>query len=142
MNFDTRNLARAWATLALSAVLGLGLIACGGGGGSSDEDQITDLISNAIGNTDETLCTEAFTQNFTETISGEKGDKAIKDCESALKQDTSDNSGVKVTDIKVDGDTATAKATFTNTDNGSDSATFDLAKEDGNWKIDSTGGSS
>lgn len=113
-------------------------MACGGGSGS-DEDQITDLITTAVGSTDASLCTEAFTLKFVETFSdGKMGDEAISECETQLPKDTTENTDVEVTNVEVDGDAATADATFTNSEDGRVSASFSLADEDGDWKIDDT----
>ena len=103
-----------------ACVLVTGLIACGGGSDStdtgspsgSDEDQITTLITEAIESDDGSLCTNAFSEGFVENITGQKGDAAVKTCEKQLDADNSDNTDIEVTNIKVNGDKASASVKF------------------------------
>lgn len=127
------------ATLAIGA-LGGGLVACGGS--DSDEDKVTDAVTTALESNDEAICTESFTQDFVEEVSGEKGEAAVKNCEDSFKEDNSETTDIEVTNVKVDGDTATADASFTageGDDASEEKASFELAKEDGDWKIDGLG---
>ncbi len=136
------NLLRCLAAALIAGIFATGLVACGGGGdsdSSSADDQITAVITDAIEADDETLCTGAFSTGFVEEITGQKGQEAIDTCEKQLKADNSDNGEVKVTNIKVEGDKATADVTFEADTGGkkeSQSAKFDLVTEDGEWRID------
>jgi hypothetical protein len=127
-------------TLAVAgAVLlaGLGLAACGGsdsGGSNADEDQITQAIKAAATSGDPSACTTYQTQNFVEQTNDGTGEAAVRSCE----RDAADNpaDSVDVSEVEIDGDTATAKAKAT----GSvfDGQTLDIAlvKEGEQWKLD------
>ena len=113
------------------------LAACGGdnNGSSADEDQITAAITRAATSGDPAACTEAQTVKFDEqTNEPAKGQAAVRQCEKTAKDTAAEK--VEITDIQVDGDTATAKAKAT----GSifDGQTLDIAlvKENGQWKLD------
>ena len=118
--------------------LPLGLVACGGDNGSSeDEDQITAAIERAATSGDPAACTEVQTAKFTQQTSGEPSQSAaaaVKSCQRDASDTAADK--VEVTDIEVDGDSATAKAEAT----GSvfDGQTLDIAlvKEGDQWKLD------
>jgi adenine-specific DNA methylase len=130
---------RKLSVLAICA-LPLVLAACGGGsdsGSSADQDQITAAINAAATSGDPAACTKYQTLKFTEQTSGDeqtKGQAAVQACEKDAANSVADK--VDVTDIEVDGDSATAKAAVT----GSvfDGQTIDIAlvKEDGQWKLD------
>ncbi len=126
------RLARVLATLAAVAVLGAGLAACGGG--DSDEDTINDLIERAVIDSDADLCSENFTQAFVEETTGEKGDAAVAECEKQAGNVTTENTDLEVGDVEVDGDKATATATY-KADGEKGSVDFEFTKEDGTWKF-------
>jgi hypothetical protein len=118
------------------ALAAFGLAACGGdNGNSADEDQITQAIVAAATSGDPSACTKYQTQKFVEqTSGGATGQAAVKSCEKGAAETVADK--VDVSDIKVDGDNATATAAVT----GSifDGQTLDIAlvKENGQWKLD------
>ena len=126
------RLARALATMAAVAALGTGLAACGGG--DSDEETINDLIERAVIDSDAELCSENFTQAFVEETTGEKGDDAVAECEKQAGNVTTENTDLEVSDVEVDGDTATATATY-KADGEEGSVDFEFGKEDGTWKF-------
>jgi hypothetical protein len=130
MNMRNRSIA-----LGAGVLAALALVACGSSDSSDDEDQISAAIEKAATSGDPAACTEVQTQRFdAQTSGGSTGEAAVKQCQ----QDAADTAAdkVDVTDIEVDGDTATANAAAT----GSvfDGQTLDLAlvKEGDQWKLD------
>jgi predicted small secreted protein len=130
--------------VALAVLLAaFGLAACGGDddGSSEDEDQITAAIERAATTTDPAKCTEVQTANFAQQTDGEPGDspeEAVQKCQENAGDVPADS--VDVSEIEVDGDSATAKALVT----GSffDGQTLDLAliKDGDQWKLDEFNG--
>src|SRR5262245_53805225 len=128
---------RAVAAAAVVAVFAaFALAACGGGddASSEDQDQITQAINAAAASGDPSACTQYQTQRFLEQTNDGTGEAAVKSCEQDAADSVADS--VDVTDIEVDGDSATAKAAVT----GSvfDGQTLDIAlvKEGDVWKLD------
>jgi hypothetical protein len=110
--------------LTVAAVGGaLALAACGGS--SSDEDKIKDLVKKVDDNP------TALCENATKDLLAQLGGKA--GCEQLAKTDKSNGGDSKVTNVKVNGDTATATVTDKT---GPSTVTF--AKEDGDWKVKSS----
>jgi hypothetical protein len=115
------------------------LAACGGDDSSDDEDQITEAIELAAVSGDPKACTEAETQKFLEQIGeGDTGAAAVKGCQQNASETVGDE--VDVSDIEVDGDSATANAEVTG--GTFDGQTLDLAlvKEGDQWKLDEFNG--
>jgi hypothetical protein len=119
------------------------LAACGGNddGSSEDEDQITAAIDRAATSTDPAKCTEVETIKFIQETDADPGDspeEALRKCQEGAGDVPADS--VDVSEIEVDGDSATAKALVT----GSffDGQTLDLAlvKDGDQWKLDEFNG--
>jgi len=115
--------------------LPLVLAACGDSNdNSADEDQITAAITRSATSGDPAACTEVQTVKFDQQTNGGTGQAAVRSCQKSAEDTAADK--VEVTDIEVDGDTATAKAKAT----GSifDGQTLDVAlvKEGDQWKLD------
>jgi hypothetical protein len=113
-------------TTRLTAAVALGmsafaLAACGGG--SSDEDKITDIVVS-VGKDPAKLC-DHMAASVDKAIGGKDG------CLKAAKADGATDPDIKVDSVTVDGDTATAKVSGSNTN--TDSIKF--VKEDGDWKV-------
>jgi hypothetical protein len=123
--------------LGATALAALAFAACGDDG-NSDADQITEAIEAAAVSGEASACTEFQTQRFTEQTSNETGEAAVRSCE----QDAGNSAGdeIEVTNIEVDGDSATAEGAIT----GSffDGQTIDVAlvKEGDQWKLDELSG--
>jgi len=127
------------AALAALTIMPLALGACGGSDDdSADEDQITAAIEEAATSGDPAACTEVQTQNFLEQTVGATGEDAVAACEEDAGDTVADE--VEVSNIEIDGDTATADAAVT----GStfDGQTLDLAliKDGDQWKLDGFAG--
>src|SRR5688500_8759981 len=134
---DIRKLALLMA--ALTSVLVLA--ACGSDDSSDDssedEDQITEAIEFSATSGDPAACTEAQTANFTQQTSGGPGqsaEEAVASCKKQAADTPADE--VEVSNIEIDGDSATADAAVTG--NLFDGQTLDLAlvKEGDAWKLD------
>jgi hypothetical protein len=113
--------------------LALGLGACGGG--ESDEDKVIDVIETSAESNDPADCERLATQNLLEQVELSQGADAVKSCEENAKDDDDDEEA-EVSDVKVDGSTATAKVAITG--GGFDGQTAEMAvvEEDGDWKVD------
>lgn len=125
------RLAAIVAAMALAPVV---LAACGSSGNSDDEKQISAAIDAAATSGEASACTEVQTQKFTEQTSGGTGADAVKSCEKDAADSASDT--VEVSNIEVDGDTATAEATFGGGFIDGQTLTIDLVKDGDAWKLD------
>jgi len=120
---------------ALLLALALGLAACGGG--ESDEDKITTTIENAATSTDPAVCGETQTLAFMEqTSGGSSGKEAEKECEEETKSGEGQPDSVSVSNVKVDGENATADAAFKGGIFDAQTLEVALVEEDGDWKLD------
>jgi hypothetical protein len=120
--------------LGLLALAALTLSACGGG--SSDEDKIAETIETAATTNDPKNCTELETLSFVEQNSQQKGKAAIKACEEEAEAGEEEAEGANVSNVKVDGEKATAETEFEGGSLGSQSLEVALVEEDGTWKLD------
>ena len=113
--------------------LSLALVACGG---DSDEDQVTETIETSVKSSDPADCTELATQAFVEQTEFEQGEAAVKSCQESASETADDPDSVEISEVKVDGDRATAAVAFTG--GTFDGQTLDLSLvDDGSWKLDS-----
>jgi hypothetical protein len=118
----------------LLPVLGLGLAACGGS--ESDEDKVIDVIEKSAGSTDPADCERLATQNFLEQVELSQGAEAVKSCEENTEDDDEEAEEVEVSNVKVDGSTATAKVAITGGSFDGQTAEMQVVEEDGGWKVD------
>ncbi len=115
-------------------VSALAFAACGGSG--SNEAQIEDAIQTAATSTDPANCEALSTLAFMEQTEAEQGQAAIKACEADAKDGSNNPDTVTVTNVEVDGSTATADAAFTGGSFDGQTLTLALVQEDGDWKLD------
>jgi hypothetical protein len=131
--------------MAVVVLTSLGLAACGGGGddsstsvSSADQDGITKAIQALAVANDPSACTQYATQKFIDQTNGPaSGQAAVKACE----KDASSGQGaiadsVEVTDVQVDGTTATASAKATGSVFNGQTIKVSLVKDGGTWKLD------
>lgn len=125
------------AMLAVLVAAPLMLAACGGDdGGGDDEDQITEAIQVSATSTNPEDCTKLSTQTFMEQTQQATGEDAVAQCEADAEDDSDDPDSVEVSAVSVDGDSATADATFSG--GGFDGSTLSVAlvKEGDQWRLD------
>jgi hypothetical protein len=127
--------------LLLALALPLTLAACGGDddddGGGDDEAQITETIEASSTGTDPADCSTYATENFLDQLEVTTPDEtALESCEADAADPSGNPDSVEVSEISVDGDAATANASFSG--GGFDGSTFALAlvKEGDQWKLD------
>jgi ABC-type glycerol-3-phosphate transport system substrate-binding protein len=119
----------------LLLALTLGLAACGGGG-ESDEDKIASTIETAATSTDPAVCTETQTLKFMEQTASGTGKEAEKNCEKEAEEETNQPDSVTVSQVKVNGENATADAEFKGGTFDGQTLELGLVDEDGEWKLD------
>jgi hypothetical protein len=120
-------------------VIAAALVACGDDGNSQDEDDITAAIEFATASGDPAACTKAQTQRFTEQVADETtGEAAVKECERNAADPVADS--IEVSNIEVDGDSATAEGAITGTLFDGQTIAIVLVNEDGQWKLDEATG--
>jgi hypothetical protein len=110
------------------------LAACGGG--SDDEGGITGVITTSVKSTDPADCTKVETQRFVEQTEFSTGQEAITECRQDASDTSDDPDSVDVTDIKVDGDNASANVAFTGGSFGGSTLTVALVNDGDQWKLD------
>ena len=121
--------------LALLVLASLSLAACGGGG-SSAEDEITETIEKAATTSDPANCTELETLSFVEQNSQQKGQAALKACKEEAEAGEEQAEGVKVSNVSVNGEKATADVLFEGGSLGQQALKLALVEEEGTWKLD------
>lgn len=114
--------------------LGLGLVACGGGG-DSDEDKIVEVIETSVTSDDPAECKKLSTQAFLEQTQATEGAKALESCEENAKDTSEDPDSVEVSEVEVDGSSASANVAFTGGSFDGQILTLSLVDEDGDWKL-------
>ena len=120
----------------LALLLTLALSACGGGDDSGDAKQaVRDFVQATNDRDGDRLCGDLLSQEYMEKATGASGDQAKDACEQQLSL----IKGLKlrlvaVGNAEVDGDHATVRATIV-TGGQRQSRSFQLAKEDGSWKL-------
>jgi hypothetical protein len=118
--------------------MAMALTACGGGSSSSGGDEeaaIEKAITTSATTSDPSKCSEVQTQAFNETETGETGEAALKTCEEEAEAESEAAESVTVSNVSEDGDTATAEVAVTGGGLGGQSLEVELAKEDGDWKL-------
>jgi hypothetical protein len=123
--------------MAAGSMAAFTLAACGGDDNSEDEDQITETIELAATSGDPKVCTEAQTVNLIQQTSDEPGDspeQAVRQCEQDAANTPAEE--VDVTDIEIDGDSATAKAEVTGSFFDGQTLDLGLVKDGDQWKLD------
>jgi hypothetical protein len=117
--------------VAFALALSLGLAACGDDS-SEDEDDISAAIETVATEDDPSTCTELQTESFVSQTSG-----SLEACE---QDPSAEAESVEVSNVEVDGDSATADAAFTGGFLDGQTVTIGLANEDDQWKLDSLDG--
>lgn len=114
--------------------LAFGLVACGGG--DSDEDKIVEVIETSATGADPADCKELSTQAFLEQTELEQGAAAVESCEESAEDTSDDPDSVEVSEVEVDGSSASANVAFDGGNFDGQTLTVGLVEEDGDWKLD------
>jgi hypothetical protein len=124
------------ARIALVLALAVALSACGGGDDSKDVQQVVrDFVQATNARDGDRLCGDLLSQDYMEKATGAKGDKAEDACKDQL--DLIKGLKLRLVSVgaaKVDGDSAIVRATIA-TGGQRMTRRFELAKEDGSWKL-------
>lgn len=124
------------ASMVAAILAAFALAACGGDdGGSEDEDQITEAIEKSATEADPAACTEFQTQNFVEQTSGATGEEAVERCREGQQEEPLAES-VDVSEIEINGDSASAVAALNGGFIDGQSLELGLVDEAGQWKLD------
>jgi hypothetical protein len=115
-------------------VLAFGLVACGGG--ESDEDKVVEVIETSVTSSDPADCKKLATQAFLEQTEFEQGAAAVESCEESTKDTSDDPDSVEVSEVEIDGSSATADVAFNGGSFDSQTLSVALVEEDGDWKMD------
>jgi hypothetical protein len=118
----------------------LALSACGGGSSSSsgggDETAIEEAIETSATSTEPSKCTEVQTEAFNEAETGASGEAALKACEEETKSEEAEPAeSVTVSNISVNGESATAEVEIEGSALDGQGVEIGLAKEEGDWKL-------
>ncbi|HEY2053430.1 MAG TPA: hypothetical protein VGH14_05795 [Solirubrobacterales bacterium] len=118
-------------------VAALTLTACGGGSSSSGDEEgaIAEAVEKSATTSDPSKCTELQTQAFNEQEKATSGKDATKVCEEEAEEKTGVAESVDVSDIKVNGESATAQAEVHGSALNGQTVELELVKESGNWKL-------
>ncbi len=122
-------LGRRTGAVVASIVLAAGIAACGGDDSNSSEDEASAAAVEILSSQDPATC-ERLSDSFIETQYGASGEEGLAACEEGIVSgQVPDN--IEVTEITVDGETATGSIT-------SDQATadFTMVDSDGEWQLD------
>jgi hypothetical protein len=115
--------------LGLLAAALLAIAGCGG----NDEDDASSAAEEALTSTDPASCEELQTENYRQQIQLSKGEYALAACQQELSLSAADSA--EVTDVSVDGDTATVNVAHTGAAFDGQVLTYEMVKEDGQWKL-------
>lgn len=134
----SRTRAPRW-ILAIAAALTLA--ACGDEDGgdselSAEQEEIADVITTSVTSTDPADCTRLLTQAFVEQAQFETGAAAVQACEEEAPDTSDDPDSVEVSEVVVDGTTATADVSFTGSVLDGSTVTVALVREGEQWKLD------
>lgn len=125
--------------LPLLLIAALALAACGGGSsstsGGDEEGAIVEAIEKSATTSDPSKCTELQTQKFNEQEKAVSGKEATEVCEEEAEAQNSPAKSVDVSNVKVDGETATAEAAIGGSALNEQTVELELVKEGGAWKL-------
>ena len=120
----------------------LGLAACGGGDEGSGDGvaEVTAAIEEFETNSNPAACKTLATQGFLEQAEFNLGHEAVQRCEEDAERTVDDPSSMEITEVEVDGSSATADVAFEGGTLDGQTLAIALVEEGGRWKLDSTTG--
>ena len=118
------------------------LAACGDDDPTDVENAIRGWAKAANERDGKAFCNDYVTQDFAERVSGATGDNARDQCEKlfAATQPGLEITILDVSKIEIDGNEATALVRRQTTGSGAGNQLFRLTKEDGKFRVASSGG--
>jgi len=116
-------------------VAAFALSACGGSSDSSggDESAVETAIEESATSEDPKICSEFQTEAFNEFEY--PGGNALKECEEATESGASVAESVDVSNVEVNGESATAEVEVKGSGLDGQELEVEVAKEDGDWKL-------
>jgi hypothetical protein len=123
----------------LVVVSAVALAACGGSGGG-EEGKIEEAIETAATSTNPSKCTEVETQSFVEQNTQESGSAAVKKCEEEAESEEENAESAAVSNVKIEGESATADAAITGSPFDGQTLEVGLVEEEGKWKVNELAG--
>jgi hypothetical protein len=123
---------------AVALVAALGLVACGGGSGSSDDDQIRSVADRALTGNDPASCDELLTAHFVQTFYG----GSVEQCRKNAEETSTNPDSVDVTNISVNGEKASADIKLVGGPSDGQVLSAIFVKQGSQWKFDSVSTSS
>ncbi|HEV2790413.1 MAG TPA: hypothetical protein VGV69_03845, partial [Solirubrobacterales bacterium] len=100
------------------------------------EDKVVEVIETSATSTDPADCEALATRSFLEQTQFSEGKEAVKSCEEDAEETEGDPESVEVTEVEVDGSSATADSEFVGGDFDGQVLSVALVEEDGEWKMD------
>lgn len=113
----------------------LALAACGGSSGGGEEAKVEEAIEESATGSDPSKCTEFQTAAFNESESGQKGAAATKACEEETEEKGDEAEKVTISNVKVDGESATADVEVEGTGLNGQTVEVEVLEEGGDWKL-------
>jgi predicted small secreted protein len=114
----------------------LALAACGGSSsGGGEEAKVEEAIEESAMSSEPSKCTEFQTAAFNESESGQKGAAATKACEEETEAKENTGESVTISNVKVDGESATAEVEVEGTGLNGQAVEVEAVEESGDWKI-------
>jgi len=126
--------------LALAA-LTASVAACGGGGStqpsaSDDEAEVVAVVKRVASTTDPADCTRLATQRFLEQNEIGNGKAAVESCQQDARDAAGNARSTTVSNVRIDGDTAQARAAFDGGDLDGQVVNLRVIKDRGRWRVD------
>lgn len=126
-------LKRRFALACLLVFSALVVVACGSSG-NSDESQIEEVIETSATTTNPADCSKLNTQQFMEQTAQESGKAALKKCEAEAEAEEGAES-VSVSNVEVDGSSATAEAALSGGVLDGQTLEVELVKNGDQWQL-------
>jgi len=120
----------------IAACLAAALAVSACGGGESDEEQIIGAVETSAISSNPADCTELATQAFLEQTEFEEGHDAVESCEESAEDTSDDADSISVSNVELNGSSATADAAIEGGSFNGQTVTIALVEEDDNWKLD------
>lgn len=102
-----------------------------------EEGSVVDAIERVATTDDPSYCAEGVTQAYLEQVSGLPGEAAYGACVATASEPALTADAVEVSDIRIDGDDATAIVSYEGSTYDGSTLEVGLVRERGGWRLDS-----